>query len=129
MITSFFMIFVLLDQSRNGTFFEAGALDGVFHSVSYYLEKSLGWRGMLAEANPRKFNDIIDKSGRTSVLAPICLSPEPKPCLVLFTTYYRCDTISKTVHLGGGNGGYTLVSADLFLSMLGQMFDLALENC
>jgi FkbM family methyltransferase len=41
---------------RNGFFIEAGAHDGYNHSNTYYLEKMLGWRGVLVEAVPRMFS-------------------------------------------------------------------------
>ena len=37
---------------RNGTFVEAGANDGFTQSNTYYLERYLGWRGLLVEPIP-----------------------------------------------------------------------------
>jgi FkbM family methyltransferase len=37
---------------RNGFFIEAGANDGVSFSNTYYLERILGWRGILVEGIP-----------------------------------------------------------------------------
>lgn len=37
---------------RNGTYLEAGAIDGLLHSNTWYFERELGWRGVLCEANP-----------------------------------------------------------------------------
>lgn len=34
---------------KNGTYFEAGALDGYFSSPTYYLCKKKGWKGILVE--------------------------------------------------------------------------------
>ena len=39
-------------HARNGTFVEAGALDGVFHSNSLFFESELDWRGVLVEPIP-----------------------------------------------------------------------------
>ncbi|MBI3006144.1 MAG: FkbM family methyltransferase [Ignavibacteriales bacterium] len=40
---------------RNGFFIEAGANDGFSQSNTYYLEKILGWRGVLIEPIPELF--------------------------------------------------------------------------
>jgi hypothetical protein len=38
----------LFKMKRNGFFIEAGAYDGEMYSNSLYLEKRLGWKGLLA---------------------------------------------------------------------------------
>lgn len=50
---------------RNGFFIEAGANDGITQSNTYYLEKTLGWKGVLVEAIPDLFNECkkIRKNG------------------------------------------------------------------
>ena len=40
---------------RDGVFIEAGANNGVWQSNTYYLEKKLGWHGVLVEPNPQLF--------------------------------------------------------------------------
>jgi FkbM family methyltransferase len=42
----------LLDGKRGGVFLEAGAHDGFTQSNTYYLERYLGWSGVLVEAIP-----------------------------------------------------------------------------
>jgi FkbM family methyltransferase len=41
-----------------GFFVEAGAVDGFFESNTYYLERILGWRGVLVEPIPTMFRRI-----------------------------------------------------------------------
>ena len=44
-----------LVPARPGLFVEAGAHDGYTQSNSYYLERFLGWQGLLVEAVPELF--------------------------------------------------------------------------
>jgi FkbM family methyltransferase len=44
----------VLNHKRNGLFIEAGANDGLTQSNTYYLEKVLGWQGILIEPLPDK---------------------------------------------------------------------------
>tara|TARA_B100001123_G_scaffold437547_1_gene569974 strand:- start:659 stop:1309 length:651 start_codon:yes stop_codon:yes gene_type:complete len=45
---------------KEGIFLEAGANNGVWQSNTYYLEKKLGWSGILVEPNPRLFANCKD---------------------------------------------------------------------
>jgi len=42
----------ILEHKRHGVFIEAGANDGISQSNTYYLEKVLGWTGVLIEPLP-----------------------------------------------------------------------------
>ena len=41
---------------NNGFFIELGANDGLRQSNTYYLEKNLGWRGILIEPEKKNFD-------------------------------------------------------------------------
>lgn len=43
---------------RKGVFVEFGALDGLFHSNTLFLERERGWSGLLIEANPRLYKEL-----------------------------------------------------------------------
>jgi FkbM family methyltransferase len=43
---------------RGGYFVEIGAYDGIKHSNTLTLERELGWKGMLVEANPDLFSFV-----------------------------------------------------------------------
>lgn len=46
------------DSMRDGYFVEFGSTDGVWLSNTYYLEKTLGWKGILAEPCQRYRSDL-----------------------------------------------------------------------
>lgn len=43
-------------NKKNGTYIELGALDGVLYSNTKFFEDQLGWKGILIEPHPYKFN-------------------------------------------------------------------------
>ena len=61
---------------REGVFIEAGANDGVSQSNTYYLEKTLGWSGVLVEPVPRLFNKCRKNRRRSRVFNCALVSPE-----------------------------------------------------
>ncbi|XP_054288058.1 uncharacterized protein LOC129003784 [Macrosteles quadrilineatus] len=54
-------------------FLECGARDGVSLSNTLYLEKNLFWKGLLVEADPAHFENIISVH-RKAWIAPVCMS-------------------------------------------------------
>lgn len=50
----FQLVFNKFLNFRDGFFVEAGAANGVFLSNTYFLEKALGWRGILIEPNTKE---------------------------------------------------------------------------
>lgn len=63
----------ILGGLRNGTFLEMGAGDGISASNSYYLEKALGWRGVLIEANP-KYHPLLSQNRPDCHCIQACVS-------------------------------------------------------
>jgi len=58
----------------SGYFVELGAMDGAHFSNSLFFEESLGWGGLLIEANPLMFAYLCDKCRRArAVHAAVCL--------------------------------------------------------
>ncbi len=43
-----------------GIFVEFGALDGVFHSNTYFFEKFLNWHGLCIEPNPNTYKELLN---------------------------------------------------------------------
>lgn len=65
----------------NGFFIECGALDGEFHSNTLYLERYLGWKGLLVEADPKNVA-LVKQTNRKAWFVPTCLSVKTYPTQV-----------------------------------------------
>lgn len=69
---------------RNGFFVDLACADGVHINNTYFLEKNLGWTGLLFEPNPA-YKDSI-KAHRTSPLVTACVTDLPNE-----TVRFRID--------------------------------------
>jgi FkbM family methyltransferase len=65
-------------MKENGTFVEMGALDGVRYSNSYFFERVLGWSGLLIEANPSQFKELVKNRGNVSACVHGIICDEPR---------------------------------------------------
>ena len=54
----------LLQGKKGGFFIEAGAVDGQTLSNSLLFELNHNWTGLLVEANPYSYNDLVNKNRR-----------------------------------------------------------------
>ncbi len=63
----------LLKDKRQGFFIEVGAYNGEIMSNTLYFEKSLGWTGLLIEANPRAYRELLSKD-RKAWIAGCCIA-------------------------------------------------------
>lgn len=61
---------------NGGFFIEAGANDGVSQSNTYFLERALGWRGVLVEPVPRLFKKCRRNRRNSVVFNCALVSPE-----------------------------------------------------
>lgn len=61
---------------RNGVFIEVGANDGATQSNTYYLEKALGWSGVLVEALPRLYKKCVVERKHSQVFNYALVAPE-----------------------------------------------------
>jgi len=61
---------------EGGFFIEAGANDGVSQSNTYFLEKALGWRGVLVEPVPRLFKKCRRNRRNSAVFNCALVAPE-----------------------------------------------------
>ena len=64
-------------NTRGGSYLEMGALDGVRFSNTKTFHDSLGWTGLLIEANPANYGKLIgNRPGDLCVHAAICEAPQ-----------------------------------------------------
>lgn len=49
----------VFNDKVDGVFVEFGALDGIFHSNTYFFEKYLNWTGLCIEPNPTMYKELI----------------------------------------------------------------------
>ncbi|XP_066955125.1 uncharacterized protein [Macrobrachium rosenbergii] len=73
------------EQHKPGFFIEAGALDGEFLSNTLWLERDLGWTGLLIEPDPVNFKYLVWKR-RKSWLSNTCISEKEYPKEAVFET-------------------------------------------
>lgn len=93
---------------RNGFFIECGALDGDETSNTLYIERHLGWTGLLVEADQIAVPDLI-ATNRQSWMVPNCLSISPQVSEVTFGTKYNYGRI---LHTEKGKSDYSLFSCN-----------------
>lgn len=74
---------IFKNRIANGFFIEAGAHDGVSFSNTLFYELKQNWTGLLVEANPDLYQDLL-KQKRKAWLAGTCLSTKKKPEIVDF---------------------------------------------
>lgn len=82
----------IFKNMTNGTFLECGALDGEMRSNTLTLEKNLGWRGVLIEADPENLMQLIQKRRRAWVV-PACLSTQRSTMEVSFRAWGNIGSI------------------------------------
>lgn len=106
----------ILNGKREGFFVEAGAYNGEDLSNTLYLERKLGWRGLLVEPDPWNFW-ALKKRRRKAYHTQACLSPLPYPREV---TFRQSDTMGHIAGAGEeeGRGIFTRVKCFPLFSLL-----------
>ena len=67
----------VLGQKRDGFFIEIGGYDGESHSNSLFFERQRGWDGLLVEANPHTFQQMVGRDRKCN-MAHACISRDVK---------------------------------------------------
>jgi hypothetical protein len=78
------LVDTILGRKENGVFVESGAYNGVSLSNSLFLEATRNWTGLLIEANPYLYNQIVQSSNRKCDVINACLSPTSRPGVLPF---------------------------------------------
>ncbi|XP_046669334.1 uncharacterized protein LOC124360085 isoform X1 [Homalodisca vitripennis] len=94
----------ILHNRKDGFFIECGALDGETRSNTLYMERFLNWSGLLIEADPLNFAQMLRKN-RHAWLSPTCLSKTPYPQIVSFKQDFNIGRISDN-EIGQQRSGY-----------------------
>ncbi|ODM94854.1 Protein Star [Orchesella cincta] len=68
----------ILNNMTKGFFVECGGLDGETRSNTLFMEMHLGWKGLLVEADPNNYMQLLTKN-RKSWSSNTCLSIKPHP--------------------------------------------------
>ncbi|KAK7053108.1 hypothetical protein SK128_025236 [Halocaridina rubra] len=88
---SWMRIYGILDKlfgdQPSGVFLEAGALDGEFISNTLFLERDLGWSGLLIEADPFLYKSLPGKN-RKAWSSHSCISPANYAQKLTLETYH-----------------------------------------
>jgi FkbM family methyltransferase len=87
---------------RPGVFVEAGAHDGYTQSNSYYLERFLGWRGLLVEPVPELFEKARRRRPRSIVKQAALVAPEQDGTEVILHFGDLASTVGEPDHARGG---------------------------
>lgn len=80
----------VLRGKRGGFFLEAGALDGYYQSNTFFLERDLGWTGLLVEPNPVFFESLLTRH-RRAWATDLCLGTKPYPVKTEFWVHTGAD--------------------------------------
>ncbi|CAL8117812.1 unnamed protein product [Orchesella dallaii] len=79
-------------NKKDGIFLEAGVSSRDNESNSLYLEKTLGWTGLLVECNPFVVPYLRSKH-RKAWIADVCLSPSSHPDMLNFSSPTDVKTV------------------------------------
>ncbi|XP_066957636.1 protein Star-like isoform X2 [Macrobrachium rosenbergii] len=114
---------------REGFFVEVGALDGETSSSTLYLERELGFKGLLIEPNPVNYEILLGKHRKAYILQA-ALSPTTSSAELLFTGsgqqgHLAKDETSETIHVKSFPF-YSILSA-LDISFI-DVFNLDIEG-
>jgi FkbM family methyltransferase len=83
------------DWKRAGVYVEIGAFDGKTLSNTWYFEHSLGWTGVLIEANPTQAKACIVNRPQSRVFPVAVVSPEDAGGLVSFEVVDGFEELSS----------------------------------
>jgi len=90
---------------KNGYYVEMGAIDGVFQSNTYILEKDYGWQGILVEPDKR-FSSVLEKNRPNSKIDYSCVWSTTGKIKTFYQSNTMIDarsTIEEFAEVGSAN--------------------------
>lgn len=108
-----------------GLFVEAGAHDGYTQSNTYYLERFLGWRGVLVEAIPELHAKAKRRRPRSTVVQAALVGPENEGGTVTLRFGDLMSTVGDQSHAAQGlaNAGRGAYAVDAPARTLSSILD------
>jgi FkbM family methyltransferase len=105
---------------RRGFFVEAGAVDGVFESNTYFLERWRGWDGLLVEPVPEMYRRLkVNRRARAVNCALV--SSASRDTTVRITPAHAVSTIVGPASAGAGDTGVAAITVPA--RTLGSLLD------
>jgi FkbM family methyltransferase len=103
----------------DGYFIEVGAFDGIGDSNTYFLEKSLNWKGISIEANEEVFNSLC--KNRSSININIAINSFKGECSFdgytvnnkLDNILIKCDTLNQVLLDSNADKNIDYLSLDI----------------
>ena len=90
-----------LNEKRGGFFVEFGATNGIANSNTWLLEKKLGWKGILSEANPTWHSKLI--ANRDAAIDRRCVSSTTGKMVAFLTTDASDPELSSIAEFASGD--------------------------
>ena len=90
-----------LGEKAGGYFVEFGATNGIKNSNTWFLEKKLGWQGILAEPNPIWHHDLA--INRTAFIEHRCISSKSDNIVAFITTNNTDPELSAIASFSKGD--------------------------
>jgi len=76
-----FLYNTFFKNKQNGTYIELGALDGNLYSNTKFFEEQFGWKGILIEPHPNKF-ELLQKNRPNNYLFNNLISCHTEPLII-----------------------------------------------
>lgn len=112
-------VYEFYNGKKNGYFVEVGAFDGIGDSNTYFLEKSLDWKGISIEANKQIFDKLCKNRNSTNI--NIAINSFKGQCSFdgytvnnkLDNTLVECDTLNQVLLDADANKNIDYLSLDI----------------
>lgn len=102
-----------------GFFIEAGAVDGVFESNTYFLEKFRGWSGVLIEPVPEMYCRLrINRPNATTFNCALVASEAETPTVTINNNHAMSSVIEENVDTKRDSNSYIEIQGRTLTSIL-----------